>query len=139
MSRKQQRSPIVTSKHPAPAKDAVKEAAPAAAANAPEAAVIAAPADGTPLLAEVQSFIERREELSRKLADEIAATEARLVELKRTAAALFPESAASATAPKDKKPKKLVRAKAIPAKAAVSAESSEPPAEVIAENAEQSA
>lgn len=139
MSRKKQRRPIVTSKNPGPVRDAAKDATPAVATKAPEAAVIASPADGTPLLAEVQSFIQRREELSRKLADEIAATEAKLVELKKTAAALFPESASSASATKDKKPKKLVRAKAIPAKAAVSVESSEPPAEVIAENAEQSA
>ena len=138
MSRKKQRRPIVTSKHPAPVKEAAKEPAPATP-KTPEATLVAPPTAGTPLLAEVQSFIQRREELSRKLADEIAATEARLVELKKTAAALFPESAAPVSAPKDKKLKKLVRAKAIPAKAAVSVEASEPPAEVIPDNVEQSA
>lgn len=141
MSRKKQRRPIVTNKPPAPAKESAKDAASAVAATpkTPEATLVAQPNEGTPLLAEVHSFIQRREELSRKLAAEIAATEARLVELKKTAAALFPESAVPASAPKDKKPKKLVRAKAIPAKAAVSVEASEPPAEVIPDNAEQSA
>jgi hypothetical protein len=145
MSSKKQRRQNVTSKNPAPskesAKEAVKEATPAvvATAKAPEKTLPAAAVEGTPLLAEVQSFIQRREELSRKLADEITATEARLVELKRTAAALFPESAAPVSAPKDKKPKKLVRAKALPAKATVAVEANEPAAEIMADNAEQNA
>lgn len=50
---------------------------------------------------EVQAFLGMRDELAKKLADEIAATEQRLAELKKTAALLFPDSAA-----KDKKVKK---------------------------------
>lgn len=73
---------------------------------------------GSPLLAEVQSFLNKREELARKLADEIAATETKLAELKKTAAALFPESTPVAQLVKDKKvPKKLPKAKPLPPKA----------------------
>jgi hypothetical protein len=66
-----------------------------------------------PLLAEVQSFLSKREELARKLAEEIAATEAKLAELRKTAASLFPESTpAVSPVGKDKKPvKKLPKAK----------------------------
>lgn len=42
------------------------------------------------LAGEVQSFLSRRVELARKLAQEIEATEKKLAELKRTAALLFP-------------------------------------------------
>ena len=75
----------------------------------------------TPLLAEVQSFLSKRDELARKLAEEIAATEAKLAELKRTAASLFPETAITTanTAGKDKKSKRLPRAKPLPSKAEV--------------------
>ncbi len=144
MSRKKQRRQIVSTKSPAPSKDSAKEALketsnPAATPKAPEEALNSSPAAGTPLLAEVQSFIQKREELARKLADEIAATETKLAELKRTAAALFPENAAPVSAPKEKKAKKLVRAKPLPAKAAVAVEAMEPPVEVIPTNAEQSA
>jgi hypothetical protein len=145
MSRKKQRRQIVTTKSPGPikesGKEAVKQVAPIVppTPKAPEGALVAPSAEGMPLLAEVQSFIQRREELARKLADEIAATETRLAELKKTAAALFPETSAPVSAPKDKKPKKLVRAKALPSKAAVSVESADLPAEVIPTNAEQSA
>ncbi|WP_254508005.1 hypothetical protein [Anatilimnocola floriformis] len=119
MSPKKQRSNHVTAKpspqNSAPAKETAPVAKPAAAA--PEAAPVSAPADGTPLLAEVQSFIQRREELARKLSDEITSTEERLAELKRTAAALFPENNRPApVANKDKKVKKLPKAKPLPAK-----------------------
>jgi hypothetical protein len=84
--------------------------------------LVTAPGEGTPLLAEVQSFIQRRSELAKKLTDEIAATEAKLAELKRTAAALFPENnRAAPAASKDKKTKKLPKAKPLPAKAEVTA------------------
>jgi len=118
MSRKKQRRQIVTTKSPAP----IKEAAPfvATTPKAPEGSLVAPPAGGTPLLAEVQSFIQRREELARKLAEEIRATEARLAELKRTAAALFPENAATA-ANKEKRAKKLPKAKPLPPKTEVAA------------------
>lgn len=145
MSRKKQRRQIVTTKSPAPLKESpkvlTKEVAPFIPTSppTPEGSLVTAPAEGMPLLAEVQSFIQRREELARKLADEIAATETKLVELKKTAAALFPETTAPASAPKDKKAKKLVRAKPLPSKAAVAVEATEPPAEVIPTNAEQSA
>jgi len=71
-----------------------------------------APADSTEvvaasaasLISEVQSFLERREELSRQLAEEIEATEKRLVELRRTASLLQAEAAVDSS--KDRKPKK---------------------------------
>jgi hypothetical protein len=54
---------------------------------------------------EVAEFLARREELARKLADEIAATERRLADLRRTAALLFPESSPPPPA-KERKAKK---------------------------------
>jgi hypothetical protein len=62
----------------------------------------AAPDD--PLLSEVQSFLSKRAELAQKMADEIAATEKKLAELKETAALLFPEH--HGNGPKERKPKK---------------------------------
>lgn len=44
------------------------------------------------LMAEVECFLSKRDELARKIADEIEATERKLAELKKTAASLFPES-----------------------------------------------
>jgi hypothetical protein len=58
------------------------------------------------LLDEVQSFLAAREELAKKLASEIAATEKKLAELKKTAALLFPAAAAAPAGAKEKKPKK---------------------------------
>ena len=60
-----------------------------------------------PLLEEVQSFLTRRDELARQLADEIEATEKKLDELRRTAAALFPDGPPAP--PKVRKPKKQTR------------------------------
>lgn len=96
-----------------------------AAPPAPEATLVTAAVEpATPLIAEVQSFLSKRDELSRKLSEEIAATEARLVELKKTAAALFPERATAApTVNKDKKAKKLLKAKPLSGKAAAAAPS----------------
>lgn len=59
---------------------------------------------GLPLMDEIQSFINLREELSRKLAAEIEAMEEKLAELKKTAASLFPQGDASEEK-KGKKPK----------------------------------
>ena len=61
------------------------------------------PADS--LVEEVQSFLDRRAALAKKLVDEIAATEKKLAELKKTAAMLFPENIPSI--PRDKKTKKV--------------------------------
>ena len=66
-------------------------------------------AAGQTLMEEVQLFLTQREELAKKLAEEIAATEQKLADLKKTAAQLFPETAASA--PKDKKVKKVSKSK----------------------------
>ena len=60
------------------------------------------PAD--PLLEEVQSFLNLRDELARKLAAEIELTEQKLAELKKTAASLFP--GAHNDVSDDRKPKK---------------------------------
>ncbi len=58
------------------------------------------------LAKEVQDFIAQREQLAQKLAEEIAATEQKLAELKRTAVMLFPEKeSAPAPAAKDRKAK----------------------------------
>lgn len=59
---------------------------------------------GQTLMEEVQFFLAQREELAKKLAEEIAATEQKLADLKKTAAQLFPETASGAA--KDKKAKK---------------------------------
>jgi hypothetical protein len=58
-----------------------------------------------PLVDEVQLFLERRTALAKKLADEIAATEKKLADLRKTAAMLFPEQPPSNV--KDRKAKKL--------------------------------
>lgn|GEM_PF-4402476 len=65
----------------------------------------AAPEPAHPLMAEVESFLSKRDELARKLALEIEATEKKLAELKKTAASLFPEAATHEQP--DKKAKKL--------------------------------
>ena len=57
-----------------------------------------------PLMAEVESFLSRRDELARKLAEEIVSTEKKLAELKKIAASLFPERASNE--PVDRKSKK---------------------------------
>jgi hypothetical protein len=62
------------------------------------------------LAEEVRAFIDRREELAGKLAQEIALTEKKLAELKRTAALLFPENATNGHGDAlrlERKPKKL--------------------------------
>lgn len=61
-----------------------------------------------PLMDEIQTFMTLRDELARKLAAEIEATEQKLAELRETAASLFPQEV------DDKKSKK---AKPKPAKA----------------------
>lgn len=59
-----------------------------------------------PLMAEVEAFLSKRDELAQKIAGEIEALEQKLAELKETAASLFPDSAGGGqAAPKPKKPK----------------------------------
>jgi molecular chaperone DnaK (HSP70) len=59
-----------------------------------------------PLMAEVESFLSKRDELARKIAAEIETLEQKLAELKETATSLFPETAGGASSsPKPKKPK----------------------------------
>lgn len=106
----------------APAPKVAEQPVAAPAATSPAASAPAEPA--TPLIAEVHSFLSKRDELATKLSDEIAATEAKLIELRQTAAALFPEKAAAApAAAKDKKAKKLPKAKPLSGKAAATAPS----------------
>ncbi len=57
-----------------------------------------------PLMADVKTFLSKRDELARKFAEEIDALEQRLAELKETAASLFPENLNSGQS--DRKPKK---------------------------------
>lgn len=57
-----------------------------------------------PLMDEVQTFINLRDELARKLAAEIDAMEQKLADLKKTAASLFPSG--SNDVPEEKKAKK---------------------------------
>jgi hypothetical protein len=60
-----------------------------------------------PLADEVRSFLGRKEELAQKLAHEIETTEKKLAELKRTAAALFPEGLGNEPVERvERKPKK---------------------------------
>lgn len=78
------------------------------------------------LMAEVESFLSRRDELAQKIAAEIEATELKLAELKKTAASLFPESASGGSATlKAKKPKPKAVTKAEPASSSDSAPSAE--------------
>lgn len=68
-----------------------------------------------PLMAEVESFLSKRDELARRIADEIAATEEKLADLKKTAASLFPETLSgeeSVQKPKKPKPKPASKADA---------------------------
>ena len=57
-----------------------------------------------PLMADVKTFLSKRDELARKFAEEIEILEQRLTELKETAASLFPENLNSGQS--DRKPKK---------------------------------
>lgn len=78
------------------------------------------------LMAEVESFLSRRDELAQKIAAEIEATELKLAELKKTAASLFPESASGGPATlKAKKPKPKTTTKAEPASSSDSASPAE--------------
>jgi hypothetical protein len=58
------------------------------------------------LAEEVRAFIDRRDELAGKLAQEIELTEKKLADLKRTAALLFPESAANGHGEKERQERK---------------------------------
>ena len=59
-----------------------------------------------PLMADVKTFLSKRDELARKFAEEIETLEQRLAELKETAASLFPENLSNgASNRKPKKPK----------------------------------
>ena len=65
-------------------------------------------AENTPtvdLKSEIETFISLRDELARKLADEIEATELKLAQLKETAASLFPRTGESNDEKKVKKTK----------------------------------
>ncbi len=109
MAKKRHRdTQTVNAPEPTPIASEAATAPPPPESESPTAAP-AAPS----LLDEVQSFLAQREELAKKLAEEIAATEQKLVELKKTAAQLFPETAAAA-APKDKKAKKVSKPKPAP-------------------------
>jgi hypothetical protein len=118
MSKKKNLKHRVVMKNVAPPKTAEQPAA-----TAPESTLVSAE-PATPLIAEVHSFLSKRDELAKKLSEEIAATEAKLIELRKTAAALFPEKAGTAiAASKDKKAKKLLKAKPLSGKAAAAAAS----------------
>ncbi len=58
-----------------------------------------------PLAAEVEAFLNQRTALAARITEEIAATETRLAELRKTLAMLLPDSAESSGG-KDRKPKK---------------------------------
>ena len=68
------------------------------------------PKSADPLVDEVQAFLRQRQELAQRLAEEIAATEAKLDELRKTAALLAPESSRNSPGAKDRKGKKPPRA-----------------------------
>lgn len=99
-------------------------------------AVSNSPADDLGGLAQdVQEFIARREQLAQRLADEIAATEKKLAELKRTAAALFPEKESAPSPAKERKSKGVAAAK--PTKRRQEAPPSESPAAAARAAAEE--
>ena len=79
------------------------------------------------LAQEVQAFVVQRDQLAQRLADEIAATELRLAELKRTAASLFPTEQVPRAVPKDRRPKTTSTGRPAKQKAEL-AEASEPAA-----------
>lgn len=79
------------------------------------------------LVAEVQSFLNKRGELAEKLAREIEATEKKLAELKRTAALLNPASPVESG--RDKKAKKPTLKKKPERKTDAIAEHTEPAAD----------
>lgn len=70
-----------------------------------EAESSSSPESSQQLMDEIQSFMNLREELSRKLAAEIEALELKLEELKQTAASLFPQGSDFAEEKKVKKAK----------------------------------
>lgn len=76
---------------------------------------------------EVEAFLAQRQQLAQKLADEIAATEQKLAELKRTAAALFPQENLPPAAAKERRPKSAAAAKPAKRKAAPEAAAEAPP------------
>ena len=79
-----------------------------------------------PLMAEVETFLSKRDELARRFTEEIAATEQKLAELKKTAASLFPESVSSGQSNlKTKKPKAKAATKSESASSADSPSSAE--------------
>jgi hypothetical protein len=102
------------------------EAAPSVDSNCPPVTSASA---ALPLHEEIAAFLARREELSRKVAEEIVATEKRLAELRHTAALLLAERNDSPA--KDRKPKKLKVKSAEPATARKEP-AVEPPAEAVA-------
>lgn len=91
---------------PMPRTESPKSSEPVSKAAAVEPLLsISAESDSAePLLAEVQSFLAKRSELAKRLKEEIAATESRLEQLRKTAASLMSEK--SPPAAKEKKPKK---------------------------------
>src|SRR5579871_2764093 len=76
------------------------------APTAPHSAHAAVP-DVHPLMAEVQSFLSRRDELARKLSEEIEVTEKKLAELRSTLASLFPDGGSNGQS--DRKAKKKTK------------------------------
>lgn len=103
----------------------------ASAEEVPSDAAESVEEPGHPLMEEVQSFLNLRDELARKLAAEIEMMEEKLAELKRTAASLFPSGDADSAADrKAKKPKpKPAAPKDKSGTASVANTESEPPAE----------
>jgi hypothetical protein len=81
-----------------------KSSEPTSKAVEPLLSIAAEPDSAEPLLAEVQSFLAKRSELAKRLKEEIAATELRLEQLRKTAASLMSEK--SLPVAKEKKPKK---------------------------------
>ena len=79
--------------------------------SAPDESLVTPVETSDPLMAEVETFLSKREELARRFAEEIEATEERLAELKRTAASLFGENDGKTANEKPKKPKPKPAAK----------------------------
>lgn len=95
-----------------PVRNVVKpKSDPPAAKSEPMDTIVAPPVaeavEAGSLVDEVQSLLSRRNSLAAKLAEEIATTEKKLAELKKTAALLTPDTKAPAPAKEKSKPKKV--------------------------------
>lgn len=125
----------MSKKKPRPSSTVEPTTSEAAVSSDPNLPAAASEPATLPLHAEITAFLARREELSRKVAEEIVATEQKLTELKRTAALLAAQGSSTPfkeSPAKDRKPKKLKLKSVSPAGREEQPAAGEPPAEAVA-------